>query len=253
MRSIRFFVSLVLLAALFALSGCGKNIISNPWGSSQPSGQSSSQGSQNSGQSGGTGKPYTIAGETYHPLISSEGFGEEGIASWYGKDFHGRKTANGEIYDMYGQTAAHKLLPFGTQVRVTNLDNGLSTVVRINDRGPFVANRIIDLSYTAASQINMVGPGTARVRIETIGEVVGLSSSGLSGDFYVQVGAFSNKSNAEALLARLRASGYSGRMLWVESRNLWRVQAGPWKSLSDAERMQNTLSNSYQGSLIVAD
>lgn len=93
---------------------------------------------------------------------------QEGVASYYGEDFHGRKTANGEIYDMYAMTAAHRALPFNTRVLVTNLDNGKKVTVRINDRGPFVEGRIIDLSYGAARKIGMVGPGTARVRLEVI-------------------------------------------------------------------------------------
>ncbi len=93
---------------------------------------------------------------------------QEGVASYYGEDFHGRKTSNGEIYDMYAMTAAHRALPFNTRVLVTNLDNGKKVTVRINDRGPFVKGRIIDLSYGAARKIGMVGPGTARVRLEVI-------------------------------------------------------------------------------------
>ncbi len=93
---------------------------------------------------------------------------QEGVASYYGEDFHGRKTSNGEVYDMYAMTAAHRALPFDTRVLVTNLDNGKKVTVRINDRGPFVEGRIIDLSYGAARKIGMVGPGTARVRLEVI-------------------------------------------------------------------------------------
>jgi rare lipoprotein A len=93
---------------------------------------------------------------------------QEGIASFYADEFHGRKTANGEIYDMYAMTAAHQALPFNTRVSVTNLDNGKKVIVRINDRGPFVKGRIIDLSYGAAGKIGMVGPGTARVRLEVL-------------------------------------------------------------------------------------
>lgn len=97
-----------------------------------------------------------------------KGHVETGIASWYGKKFHGRQTANGERYDMYGMTAAHKTLPFGTVVEVTNLTNGKKVEVRINDRGPFIRGRIIDLTYTAAKKIDMIGPGTAKVRVRVI-------------------------------------------------------------------------------------
>jgi len=95
-------------------------------------------------------------------------FRREGIASYYGPKFHGRKTSSGEVFDMYALTAAHNTLPFGTLVKVTNLSNGLSVIVRINDRGPFMKNRIIDLSYEAARRIGMLGPGTARVRLEVV-------------------------------------------------------------------------------------
>ena len=118
-----------------------------------------------SGKSPATQRPYTIKGKQYVPLASASGYVEKGRASWYGKKFHGRKTSNGETYNMYAMTAAHKTLPMNTWVRVENLENGKQIKVRVNDRGPFVSGRIIDLSYTGAKQIGMVGPGTARVRV----------------------------------------------------------------------------------------
>jgi rare lipoprotein A len=126
----------------------------------------------------------------------SEAGTQTGIASWYGGEFHGRPTSSREVYDMHDLTAAHKTLPLGTQVAVTNLKNGRSIVVRINDRGPFAKNRVIDLSYAAARAIELIGPGTAPVRIE----VVGRASPPASGrGFSVQAGAFVSRSNAEAL------------------------------------------------------
>ena len=116
-----------------------------------------------------TMRPYTINGKTYYPTTVSVGDTASGIASWYGPDFHGKKTSNGEIYNMNAMTAAHKTLPMNTMVRVTNLGNGAQTTVRINDRGPFVAGRIIDLSKAAASSIGMIGTGTARVKLEVVG------------------------------------------------------------------------------------
>ncbi|MDZ7597942.1 MAG: septal ring lytic transglycosylase RlpA family protein [Desulfobacterales bacterium] len=110
-------------------------------------------------------KPYQVYGTWYQPLTHARGFTENGRASWYGEKFHGRRTSNGEIYDMYALTAAHKTLPFDTYVKVRNLDNNRSIVVKINDRGPFVSGRIIDLSYTAAKEIGVVGPGTAPVEV----------------------------------------------------------------------------------------
>lgn len=130
------------------------------------------------------------------------GYTEEGNASWYGEPFNGRRASNGEIYDMYKLTAAHRTLPFDTMVRVTNLNNGKSTTVRITDRGPFVENRIIDLSLAAAREIDLVGPGVAPVRVEVLGNNVDPTA----GFFTVQVGAFKDRGNAERLRDRLNAS-----------------------------------------------
>lgn len=130
-----------------------------------------------------------------------EGYTEEGIASWYGVPFHGRRASNGEVYDMYKLTAAHRTLPFDTIVRVTNVNNGKATTVRITDRGPFVDNRVIDLSYAAAREIELIGTGIAPVRLEVLS-----GGDPLSGFFTVQVGAFRDRANAEKLKERLSAS-----------------------------------------------
>ncbi len=115
-------------------------------------------------------KPYTVRGEKYYPLQTAYGYDEEGIASWYGPGFHGKKTANGETFNQNAMTAAHTLLPLGTTVRVTNLENDKSITVRINDRGPFVHDRLIDLSRRAAERLDMREQGTARVRVVSVGE-----------------------------------------------------------------------------------
>jgi rare lipoprotein A len=130
------------------------------------------------------------------------GYTEEGNASWYGAPFHGRRASNGEVYDMYKLTAAHRTLPFETIVRVTNVGNGKATVVRITDRGPFVDNRIIDLSLAAAREIESVGPGVVPVRVEVLSPGIDPTS----GFFTVQVGAFRDRDNAERLRERLNAS-----------------------------------------------
>jgi peptidoglycan lytic transglycosylase len=130
------------------------------------------------------------------------GYTEEGNASWYGEPFNGRRASNGETYDMYKLTAAHRTLPFETMVRVTNLNNGKSTTVRITDRGPFVENRIIDLSLAAAREIDSVGPGVVPVRVEVISPGIDVTS----GFFTVQVGAFRDRGNAERLRDRLNVS-----------------------------------------------
>lgn len=135
------------------------------------------------------------------PTPAPAGYTEQGSASWYGNPFHGRHAANGEIYDMYKLTAAHRTLPFETMVRVTNLNNGKTTTVRITDRGPFVENRIIDLSLAAAREIESVGPGVVPIRLEVLGNV-----NLTAGFFTVQVGAFRDRANAERLRDRLNAS-----------------------------------------------
>ena len=153
-----------------------------------------------------------IHGKKYYPVPDLV---QRGIASWYGKKFHGRKTANGEIYNMYKRTAAHKTLPFDTYVLVRNLKNNKKTIVRINDRGPFVKNRIIDLSYRAAKDIGLIGPGTAPVELIVLGKEIGKIRSPVgkrpvveikdtrTGKFGVQVAAFRNKKNALKLVDRL--------------------------------------------------
>lgn len=125
--------------------------------------------------------------------------GQTGIASWYGPDFHGRLTSNREVYDMYDMTAAHPTLPFGTRVMVTNLDNGRAAEVRINDRGPFVKERIIDLSYAAARMLGMIGPGTAPVRLDILNRKDWPPAVGM----VIQVGSFTNEQNARRLQAEL--------------------------------------------------
>jgi peptidoglycan lytic transglycosylase len=135
------------------------------------------------------------------PTAATVGYTEEGNASWYGNPFHGRRAANGETYDMYKLTAAHRTLPFETIVRVTNLNNGKTTTVRITDRGPFVDNRIIDLSLAAAREIESVGPGIVPVRLEVLGNI-----DVTAGFFTVQVGAFRDRANAERLRDRLSLS-----------------------------------------------
>jgi peptidoglycan lytic transglycosylase len=192
-------------------------------------------------------KPYTVNGQLYAPLRDHAGFVQEGFASWYGKDFHGKLTSNGEVYDMYALTAAHKTLPLGVYVRVTNKTNGRQMVVRINDRGPFVQGRIIDLSYAAASDLGVVGPGTAPVRIEALGYQAGETAGQVAyrqpdsyqvGSFTIQVGAFSLADNAQRLATKLRQSHGASSIQegWVNGRKFYRVRAGHYASLEAAEQ-----------------
>ena len=160
-------------------------------------------------------RPYVVNGERYYPLSKADGFIQYGKASWYGGKFHGRPTANGETYDMNKKTAAHKTLPMGTYVKVVNLSNNKHSVVRINDRGPFVKGRIIDLSYAVAKEVDLIGPGVADVKIIALGREVGMLKldSGptplvevaalKTGDFTIQIGAFTEKKNALEIADRL--------------------------------------------------
>jgi peptidoglycan lytic transglycosylase len=171
-------------------------------------------------------------------LSAPIGFTEEGNASWYGPQFHGKRASNGEVYDMYKFTAAHRTLPFNSMVRVTNLDNGKSTVVRITDRGPFVANRIIDLSLAAARQIDAVGPGVVPVRIEVLS-----GEDPLAGFFTVQVGAFRDRNNAERLRERLSAS-YSPVFIQevkLEEGPFYRVRVGKVSGEQAAQQLGDEL------------
>lgn len=214
----------------------------------------------------GTQQPYSVNGERYDPLPSADGFREKGIASWYGKDFHGRKTSNGEIYNMHAMTAAHKTLPMNVHVRVSNLSNGRSAVVRINDRGPFVKGRVIDLSYVAANQLDIVKPGTAPVRVEALGfkletppgsaTVYRQPETYDAGTYTVQVGAFTIAANAQSLAAQLRSTygAASVAEAWIQGRKFYRVRAGQYPSLKRATAALLRFEQSgFPNSFVVAE
>jgi rare lipoprotein A len=176
---------------------------------------------------------YDVLGERYHVLEDSRGYAEQGIASWYGREFHGRRTSNGEVYDMYALTAAHKTLPLPTTARVTNLTTGKSIVVRINDRGPFKKGRLIDLSYGAARELGFVTAGTAMVEVQALSGPT-TASTGEPGRvtrrMYVQVAAFGQTANAEALKRRLESQGFSNVVIRYDARSPgapYRVRIGP--------------------------
>ncbi|QFT56146.1 septal ring lytic transglycosylase RlpA family protein [Microbulbifer sp. THAF38] len=196
----------------------------------------------------GNKTPYKVNGVTYHVRNAVKGYKERGKASWYGTKFHGRRTANGEIYNMYAMSAAHKTLPLPSYAKVTNLDNGRSIIVRINDRGPFVHGRIIDLSYTAAQKLGYVNKGVARVEVEALdpntlppvtetllaGDVNGGlpqdASIRLPENTFLQVGAYSNPAQAEKVRARLAAAiDYPVSVSPVErsGKQFYRVRIGP--------------------------
>ena len=234
------------MALLFSVSGCA---------TSGPPPQ----------QQAGSPKPYKVFGKWYQPLPDSEGFRQRGIASWYGKDFHGKKTSSGETYDMYAMTAAHKTLPLGTYVRVRNLENNRELDVRINDRGPFVRGRIIDLSYTAAKELGLVGPGTAKVEIVALGTPTTTDSGSgrtfvqqdyYSGNFTFQVGAFTYRENAERLKRKLDGR-YKNAHITVYDRGdqiFYRVRVGAFKTLVDAMFHEGILiQDGYPEAFMVAE
>lgn len=209
-------------------------------------------------------KPYRVDGIWYEPLEKAADFRQKGIASWYGKQFHGRKTSNGETYNMYGLTAAHKTLPLGTWVRVRNLDNGKSAELRINDRGPFVRGRVIDLSYGAAKKLGVVGPGTAKVEVVALGIRRADAAKGerytpidyYSGKFTFQVGAFGERRNAERLRDQLEASYTNAHIVpFVNGEDVfYRVRVGKCATLEEAARFEKRLAQAgYGQAFIVAE
>ena len=195
----------------------------------------------------GNGPVYEVFGKRYTVMKSSHGYQERGVASWYGKAFHNKLTSNQEVYDMYAMTAAHKTLPLPTFVRVRNLRNNKSIVVRVNDRGPFVSNRIIDLSYAAAIKLDMIGAGTSLVEVTAISfdappgdrptRVSNPSEppatappAAASNRIFVQVGAFGERANAARRLTLLSRSGIGGAFIHEDQSSrptLYRVRIGP--------------------------
>lgn len=208
--------------------------------------------------------PYRVLGRSYTPMQDGRNYREAGLASWYGTKFHGQLTANGENYDLYGMTAAHKTLPLPSYVRVTNLDNQRSIIVRVNDRGPFHSDRIIDLSYAGAVKLGFAERGTARVKVEGIDPVVwqqqnnpgaapqlvqqpvspAARSAALEGGLYLQVGAFSSDQAAERL--RHQVQGLVQTPVFVspvkvDARTLHRVRLGPVDSHAEAQQLMERL------------
>ncbi len=227
---------------------------------------------------GNRGNPvvYEVFGQRYFVLETSVGYREQGMASWYGKDFHGRSTSGGEPYNMYALTAAHKSLPIPTWVEVTHLGNGSRVIVKVNDRGPFVDDRIIDLSYAAAEELGMVRAGTAMVAVRALGEPVGPAAIGsvtaeltevVSPGFsiispaaaatpgiddrpmqrvYAQVGAFSDRDNALRLVGTLEAGGYDAVFVLSDNGSageLHRVRIGPLADLDEYDDLIERLAS----------
>lgn len=258
---------LIFLAVFFAAcSGVGFR-----GGYSGYDGSSVSQGMDYGAKksSPATMRPYTINGKTYYPQKVSVGYQMRGIASWYGPNFHGKKTSNGEIFNTYAMTAAHKTLPMNTIVRVTNLNNNKSIVVRINDRGPFVNDRIIDLSKAGASGIDMLQKGTALVLLEVIGFSDMADKSHINqkptnsqtyeisdentfygGNFMVQVGAFKNKNGALITKANYEKT-YSNVKILESSDGLFRVFISGFKSEDEARDIAKNIG--INGAFIIRE
>lgn len=203
---------------------------------------------------------YRVDGKRYYVLATAQGYEATGVASWYGPRFDGGRTSDGDRYDMYAMTAAHKTLPLPCYVRVTNLSNGRSVVLKINDRGPFVANRLIDLSYVAAAKLDMLATGTALVEVRAItpGNPVELTRVAESPPptLYLQVGAFAVQDHAEQVLARLHAAGLAGAFIFgppVARGNLYRVRIGPVSGVPEFDRLVARLTAlGYPGARLVA-
>lgn len=201
----------------------------------------------------GNPKNYVVMGKSYQVWNSHVGYEEKGMASWYGTKFHGRLTSSGEPYDMYAMTAAHKNLPIPCYAKVTNLENHKSIIVRVNDRGPFHSNRIIDLSYAAATKLDMLGKGTAHVKVEAIDvkqykrgkyddkveAIVAPESVPEKDAVYLQVAAFSTRENADKLASEINSEAPTHVK---KISNLWRVHVGPFESEQLAHEFKDKLS-----------
>lgn len=229
--------------------------------------------------------PYTVLGKKYYPIQNAASYSETGLGSWYGTKFHGRDTANGEKYDLYGMTAAHKTLPLPSYVKVTNLENGRSVIVRVNDRGPFYADRIIDLSFAAAKKIGYAEKGVARVKVEGIdpekwqaqqkatkkqqnikqqqpteyyppaeqhasAKTVAAGTMGDSSSLYLQVGAFANPDAAQLLRDKLNevtSTEVFVAAVVMAQQTLYRVRIGPINSRNEAELLQQRIRDAGHG------
>ena len=205
---------------------------------------------------GGNPSSYEVFGKTYYVMQDSNNYVERGIASWYGTKFHGNKTSNGETYSMYKMTAAHKSLPIPTYVQVTNIKNGRQVIVRVNDRGPFHNNRIIDLSYVAAKKLGIVGTGTGLVEVRSINpstwkrgkrQAERRTSPVPNGDdsLYIQAGAFTSQYNATKLKHQLNALFPDKRIRLAQNSQdqLYRVRVGPLTTVDEADRVAQTISD----------
>ena len=281
-------VLIVFLGALL-LSGCGKKPVYTPPGgfyngdnlpdTTPPNTDLTNDAVvKDEPLSKGGNRTYTVRGKTYQPLQSAKGFEQEGMASWYGKKFHGRQTSSGEVYDMWAMSAAHTTLPLPTYVEVINLGNGKKAVVKVNDRGPFLHNRIIDLSYAAAVKLDIVKQGTAKVRIRALDPKTyrnaeqstssanqtantmtekgappsastnpGTLADGVS--YFVQVGAYAVLQNALNMRRALKSSGFPLFPEFDKDQETaglpYRVRVGPFTNAQKAQQVKNRLEQQF--------
>lgn len=260
----------ILILVLFFMGGCQKKYYSGQKSYSKSyksNGYAMRTGQEEINDSPSmhraTMKSYDVFGKTYYPTMASVGETFEGIASWYGPDFHAKKTSNGETYDMYAMTAASKTLPMNTMVKVYNKDNGKSTIVRINDRGPFVEGRIIDLSNSAAHEIEMVGKGTANVEITVVGFHSKVAQTPLEkkeqvsvGTYFIQVGAFANIDGAKTIQDKLNNTILYGnyKAIIIETTSydkiLHRVWIGGFRSETEANDFKK--ANNLENAMLIA-
>ena len=203
---------------------------------------------------------YVVRGKRYRRLTTSQGYIEQGIASWYGSKFHGHRTSSGETFDMFALTAAHKTLPLPTYARVTNLNNGRSIIVKVNDRGPFHDDRVIDLSYAAAGKLGILRQGTGRVEIVALGPANSDTTSAPTDEpekrfsLFVQAGAFSEHINAVNLKKRLTRTINDIRIVSVKTGSsiVYRVQVGPFTSEEEAQSLnQQLIDHGISGTVVV--
>ncbi|SFM05268.1 septal ring lytic transglycosylase RlpA family protein [Nitrosomonas communis] len=200
-------------------------------------------------------RPYDALGQTFTPMTSLTPYTKQGIASWYGRRYHGKQTASGEVYDMFAMTAAHPTLPIPSYARVTNLKNGKSVVVRINDRGPFLANRVIDLSYTAAYKLDVLAKGSAQVKVETIipgvasspqsEKVASISPPGTQNpQIYLQLGAFGSASNAHNFLSQIRSElpSLTHQTDITNEDGLYKIRTGPYSNELSAKKSADEIA-----------
>ncbi|NKI33959.1 septal ring lytic transglycosylase RlpA family protein [Wenzhouxiangella sp. XN79A] len=241
-----------LLLLIFLLAGCGGREVREPRdGAGRPLDPSRIEVPEPRPEPRaryGNHSPYTVLGRTYHVLPSARGYRERGLASWYGSKFHGRPTSSGEPFDMYRVSAAHKTLPLPTWVEVTNLDNGRTLTIRVNDRGPFKDGRIIDLSYAAAVLLDVVDSGTARVEVRAIDQAelpVDTIGSPRELPVLIQAGAFSNERTAEGVARQLRQADIDRVRVErdrVDGRTFWRVRIGPLRDAARAEALSRRIA-----------